>query len=717
MNALPTNETSKENLTIKNTCKDHFSLLNKLYEAQKQGFLTDISIGNADCRLSCHRLILSLVSGYARDIPVNSNRNLEIPLHEIRIAKTILSQLVEYIYTGQLHITQLNAKCVLDLAIFLQMPELVQDSEDFLKMTGTSQGKMIDHSYKVFQRIVQHIKSIWNDTSSSDVVITSKSVTYFCHRLILSVRSDYFYAMFGSNMAENRKGFVNLYQINPFLLEQIISFLYYQNVTTDMADLFDLMEAADMLQMDDLCTEISKCLLDKICCENCVDIFMFSSQFHVYRLLYQSTKKYIQQDFVKVSEQDSFLRLTDLHLIDVVSTSNVLLHSPMVLVQALDKWCKHDATDRTSQLSNILATLKTHLKPASYDDISASTNFVPEIQSHLSQIKLYQQVSPINRLRPAVNVTNVSNQITPNETILMFVWTPFTKDNNTVDNNTAPAMQRLQTCCFVPDTNDQSGGSWCEYGNLQIDCSEKTSSHSMWTSVASVGDGLLLAVTQQRHILLIDLATNSAKTIPPPCILKNYCQLISLDNIAYLLIIYDSGYGTFFSYNHERETWNDLSPPPSKISMSYRPIFADCVGKIFLIEEHCEQIYEPTTDEWHVRKHTSIPSFQKLRDTKVVAFNEFLIVSNFNHFFFYDTFTGLWAKGHCAYQGIPLKCRGSLFSILPDFLTGLLTIKQIPSISASKAQLRISSKELSNHIIGIQCVSVPTTITKDTLPV
>ncbi|XP_033101052.1 kelch repeat and BTB domain-containing protein 2-like [Anneissia japonica] len=708
---------SYRKLVIKNTSEDHVRILTKLYEAQKSDFLTDVTIVVDECAISCHAQVLSSASGYVRNILQHGNiQNSEIPLQGI--SKITLTRILEYIYTGRLLLTRWYAKDLLERAIFLQLPELVQVSRDFLKSSATSHEKIIDHSSIIYHRIVQTFKKLWNDSATTDVVVTSNSTDYFCHRLVLSVRSDYFYAMFGSNMEENCKRCAKLDQIDPLTLGKTIAYLYYQNVVIEAEELFDLMEVADMLQMQNLCIDISKSVMKEITVENSIAVFMFSSLFHVYRPLCEATKKYIQQNFLPVSEHENFLYVTDVNLIDIVSTSNILLHSPIVLLKALNRWYKHDLKNRTNLVSNVLKVLKTHLNPSSYSGLDLSCNYGPEIQMHLSGVKFYRQLSPLQRLRPALNVSaNGSEKLAQNETIVMFVWTPSAENVANDNSNAAPAMQRLHTCCFHPDSNSNFG-SWFDYDSLQIVPSQKDSTYSMWTSLASLGNGTLLAVTQQRQLLVIELSTNSARSIPPPCILKSYCQVVSLDNHAYLLVIDDTGYGSLFGYDHELESWKNLSPPPSKISMSYRPIFAECIGKIFLIEEFCEQVYEPTLDLWSTRKHTSIPSFQKLRDMRAVPFNEFLILSNWNNFYFYDTFTGFWAKGNSDYQGIPLKCRGSLFSILPDFLTGLLTVKHIPSISASKEQLSISSKNLSNHIIGIQCVAVPAVaITKDLISV
>ena len=104
-----------------------------------------------------------------------------------------------------------------------------------------------------FKQMREQFGKIFGDKKFSDVKIVAENEEFHCHRNILAGRSPVFEAMFQSDMIENTSRIVDIKDIKPEVIREMLHFIY-TGVTSkdDVTDEIgrDLLGAADQYQLD-----------------------------------------------------------------------------------------------------------------------------------------------------------------------------------------------------------------------------------------------------------------------------------------------------------------------------------------------------------------------------------------------------------------------------------------------------------------------------------
>ena len=87
------------------------------------------------------------------------------------------------------------------------------------------EDKSIKHA-KGLKQVSEHLGKIFTDKDLSDVEIECDGKVFNCHELILSARSDVFRAMFQNDMTENRSKKVDIQNVDPEVVSEMLNFIY-----------------------------------------------------------------------------------------------------------------------------------------------------------------------------------------------------------------------------------------------------------------------------------------------------------------------------------------------------------------------------------------------------------------------------------------------------------------------------------------------------------
>lgn len=110
-------------------------ILTNLNHLREDSRFCDVDIIAGDVSLSAHRAVLSASSAYFEamfrpELGLSEGKQKSVILHTID--SEILKVLLEFIYTGRIHITQTNVQELLAAADMLQLPEVVDGCCEFL---------------------------------------------------------------------------------------------------------------------------------------------------------------------------------------------------------------------------------------------------------------------------------------------------------------------------------------------------------------------------------------------------------------------------------------------------------------------------------------------------------------------------------------------------------------------------------------------------------
>jgi alpha-tubulin suppressor-like RCC1 family protein len=100
--------------------------------------------------------------------------------------------------------------------------------------------------------IRQSQQASFNNEELSDVVLMVKNQPLYAHINVLTQKSDYFAAMFRSNLRESIERVVNVSYSSKAAFLHVLEYLYFDDFTVSMDDIVELWVLADMYQMEGL---------------------------------------------------------------------------------------------------------------------------------------------------------------------------------------------------------------------------------------------------------------------------------------------------------------------------------------------------------------------------------------------------------------------------------------------------------------------------------
>jgi len=124
----------------------------------------------------------------------------------------------------------------------------------------------------------------------ADVTISCGDNKIDCHKIILASRSHVFETMFDSNMKEMKTGKVEIQDMDPEVLGNLLQYIYTgvaPNIDTMAKELF---AAADQYQIEKLKELCEEKLMSTIDVDNCIDHLVLGELYHAPRMRAKALK-------------------------------------------------------------------------------------------------------------------------------------------------------------------------------------------------------------------------------------------------------------------------------------------------------------------------------------------------------------------------------------------------------------------------------------------
>lgn len=165
----------------------------------------------------------------------------------------------------------------------------------------------------------------------SDVVISVGEKSFKVHRIILAARSPVFGAMFKHDLAENITNTINITDIEPDVIEQVIHYLYSgrcSRIEELAADILPVADKYDLKGLKELCEEF---LRSNITAENVVR-YLILADMHTAKVLKVEAIEYISKNSKDVLKSLSWKTVTVSHpsivpeVYSAIIDKNILMH-------------------------------------------------------------------------------------------------------------------------------------------------------------------------------------------------------------------------------------------------------------------------------------------------------------------------------------------------------------------------------------------------------
>ncbi|XP_074838962.1 kelch-like protein 1 isoform X2 [Carettochelys insculpta] len=181
-------------------------------------------------------------------------------------------------------------------------------------------------------------------------------------RLVLSSVSDYFAAMFTSDVCEAKQEEIKMEGIDPNALWDLVQFAYTGCLELKEDTIENLLAAACLLQLPQVVEVCCHFLMKLLHPSNCLGIRAFADAQGCTDLM-KVAHSYTMENIMEVIRNQEFLLLPAEELHKLLASDDVNVPDEETIFHALMMWVKYDTPRRCSDLSMLLAYIRLPLLP------------------------------------------------------------------------------------------------------------------------------------------------------------------------------------------------------------------------------------------------------------------------------------------------------------------------------------------------------------------
>lgn len=191
----------------------------------------------------------------------------------------------------------------------------------------------------------------------SDIILVVDNEEFPAHKSVLAASSEYFLSLFTSDMKEKQKLKVKLEGFKPFVMNDLLSYIYTGQAEITDENAKELVFAGDYLLIESLKEKGTFYLEDTLSPSNCLSLRAFSEKY-VCDELKRKSESFILDNFVAVSKSEEFLCLGSSEIEKLISMDDLIVETEEQVYEAVISWVKHDIQKRKEDFARLLSKLR-----------------------------------------------------------------------------------------------------------------------------------------------------------------------------------------------------------------------------------------------------------------------------------------------------------------------------------------------------------------------
>ena len=196
------------------------------------------------------------------------------------------------------------------------------------------------------------------DTEPADLTLVVEDVDIPCHRRQLCEASEYFSAMFRSNMRESSATRVEIHGVPAWVLQVLIKYSYRtERLTLSMKNVYDILSGASMLQFPSVIKQCATFMSDNISLSNCLNMMFFSDS-NGLESEYFKAKRLAFWHFTEVSNLEEYCQLPLSAVVDYLSSDLLNVVSELSVFEAICNWVVYNKAGRIAELPELLRQVR-----------------------------------------------------------------------------------------------------------------------------------------------------------------------------------------------------------------------------------------------------------------------------------------------------------------------------------------------------------------------
>ncbi|XP_061684716.1 kelch-like protein 5 isoform X2 [Syngnathoides biaculeatus] len=230
------------------------------------------------------------------------------------------------------------------------------------------------HADVTFRKMEGYLRS----RQLCDVTLLAGDRRIPAHRLVLSSVSDYFAAMFTSDVREAKQDQVKMEGVDPDALWVLVQYAYTGRLELREDTIESLLSAACLLQLSSAVQACCSFLAKQLHPSNCLGISSYAGAQGCHDLR-RVAHTYAVEHFLEVVGGQEFLLLPADEMERLLASDDVNVPDEETVVSALLAWVHHDAAARRRDLPRLLAHVRLALLPP---QLLADLEATPELRDN-----------------------------------------------------------------------------------------------------------------------------------------------------------------------------------------------------------------------------------------------------------------------------------------------------------------------------------------------
>lgn len=204
------------------------------------------------------------------------------------------------------------------------------------------------------QDMLDGLQRLRSQPKLADVTLLVGGRELPCHRGLLALSSPYFHAMFAGDFAESFSARVELRDVEPAVVGQLVDFVYTGRLTITQGNVEALTRTAARLHFPSVQKVCGRYLQQQLDAANCLGICEFGEQ---QGLLGVAAKAwaFLRENFEAVAREDEFLQLPRERLVACLASDLLQVQPEQSRLEALMRWVRHDPQARAAHLPELLS--------------------------------------------------------------------------------------------------------------------------------------------------------------------------------------------------------------------------------------------------------------------------------------------------------------------------------------------------------------------------
>ncbi|MEE6462259.1 hypothetical protein FKM82_001532 [Ascaphus truei] len=247
----------------------------------------------------------------------------------------------------------------------------------------------LNHAEQTFKKMENYLRH----KQLCDVILIAGDRRIPAHRLVLSSVSDYFAAMFTSDVREAKQEEIKMEGVEPNALWALVQYSYTGQIELKEDNIECLLSTACLLQLSPVVEACCKFLMKQLHPSNCLGIRSFADA-QGCSDLQKVAHNYTMENFMEVIRNQEFLLLPGGEIAKILASDDMNIPNEETIFNALLTWVRHDVEQRRTDLSKLLAYIRLPLlapqfladmenNPLFRDDIECQKLIMEAMKYHL----------------------------------------------------------------------------------------------------------------------------------------------------------------------------------------------------------------------------------------------------------------------------------------------------------------------------------------------